>query len=86
MENIKITLVVSYRCPECDELETEINRIICKSEGLIFSKIYKNDFNNLVSLNGFKIFITPALIINDKLIQYGSPGNRKLKKILSKLI
>lgn len=82
---MNITLVVSDHCSECDELEAEIKRIVYKTEGLNFTKIDKNYFNNLVSSNGFKIHITPALIINGKLIHYGSPGNRRLKKILSKL-
>lgn len=83
---MNITIVVSDSCPECDELETELKKIVSKTEGLIFTKIDKNDFNKIVNSSGFRIHITPALIINDKLIQYGSPGNRRLKKILSKLI
>jgi len=86
VKNVNVTLVVSDFCHECDELETELKRIICKTDRLNFIKIHKNDFNNLVSSNGFKIHITPALIINGRLIQYGNPGNRRLKKIFYKLI
>ena len=85
MENANVTLVVSDCCHECDELEIELKRIICKTEGLNFIKIHKNDFNSKVSSYGFKIYVTPALFINGKLILYGNPGNSRLKKIIYKI-
>lgn len=73
--------VLGPGCPRCDALEKELRKAL--SELGIEASI--NHVKDLKEMAKYNVFLTPALVINDKVVLKGEvPGKEKIKEILLK--
>ena len=77
---MKLTLIISSNCPACERAKT-----VLKSINLSHPKI-ATEFIDVNAYTKKNIFITPALLIDDILFNYGDINENYLKqKINSKI-
>jgi hypothetical protein len=71
---IHLTLVVADGCCSCKRAEEKLNEIFVDNNNVSFTVVHLNDFI------GRKIFIVPALVIENELFSYGDIDEDKLLK------
>jgi len=80
---VNVLLITSDNCEECDVFEAKLRGLVNKMMCFKLRVLKAHIFN----LNEeIKIFITPALIINNKLQFYGDVPVKKLNEVLFKQI
>lgn len=79
-----LILVTSDNCAECIKLKHKILKIQ-NPEILIYLTEYNIDYFNSVKIfpRQFRILITPALFVNNRLMLYGDTDIIKLHKLIS---
>lgn len=67
-----LTLVITTGCPTCNRAEFHLKKIVNRRKNISLDIVDLNNYKDM------KIFIVPALIINDELFCYGDIDETKL--------
>ncbi len=72
-----LTLIISDNCKACDRAKELLHKINLYKPKVIVEIIHINSYS------AKSIFITPALLINNKLFSYGDIDEKKLQLSIS---
>lgn len=74
---MNLTLIISDNCDACDQAKELLHKIHLRKPEIMIEIIHINSYK------ARRIFITPALLINNKLFSYGDIDEQKLLSKIS---